>query len=477
MIKSIEIKNFESHEHTILSDFSSGLNLIRGESNCGKTAIVRALKLVAYNEYDPKSLRIGASECEVIVKTDKGMVKVIRGPKTNLWEVTPLGKPTISFDKVGVKIVPEAARILGLNMVKLGDADIPVNIMDQLESHFMLASVGGKDVSGSLRAQVIDEISGLSGIEGVIKAVSLDNHRFGREISENEEKMKEAHKQLHDQEELDKESKILESAELSITTYEQCMIASEDAQSLVENHNTTSKNVKYAEDVLSSIPDFETAKVCLDSSRDLLVKSSKAEEINKTSLATTQKVDQIELRLGSIPDVDQASSLVEDAKQIIQVSSKMETNLKEHQRISERVVVLESNLNSLPKTDEAIVLIENAKQKVQGAGIMQSRLDGYGAISDKTQELIEKMGSYSEEDPLIYLKASQNALETSQRLEGVLSGIRSVQGQIGALEDRLEANGRVLTEAESNRDTILASVKVCPLTLKPVSKQCLEDLR
>ena len=45
MIKKIIMKNFESHENSEI-EFSGGLNLIIGQSNQGKSSIVRALALV-----------------------------------------------------------------------------------------------------------------------------------------------------------------------------------------------------------------------------------------------------------------------------------------------------------------------------------------------------------------------------------------------------------------------------------------------
>lgn len=212
MLKRLEVVNFESHVHTALEDLHPGINLIRGESNSGKTALVRALKLVAYQEFDPKSVRIGETKCEVIVETERGEVKVIRGPKSNLWEVTKKGQAMRPFDKVGKLPVPEAMQVIGLNLIKLGDVEIPVNIMDQLESHFMLKSIGGENASGSIRAQIIDEISGLAGIEGVIKAVGLDIHRNGREITVLEEQMETIRKQLHDAKLLETEASLIDAA-------------------------------------------------------------------------------------------------------------------------------------------------------------------------------------------------------------------------------------------------------------------------
>jgi exonuclease SbcC len=49
MIKSIELKNFQSHKNTKL-DFHPGVNVIVGSSRSGKTAILRALNWNRYNK-------------------------------------------------------------------------------------------------------------------------------------------------------------------------------------------------------------------------------------------------------------------------------------------------------------------------------------------------------------------------------------------------------------------------------------------
>ena len=48
MIKSIELKNIQSHENTRLV-FDKGINVIVGSSNNGKSAILRGLYWVRYN--------------------------------------------------------------------------------------------------------------------------------------------------------------------------------------------------------------------------------------------------------------------------------------------------------------------------------------------------------------------------------------------------------------------------------------------
>ena len=48
MITKIEIKNFQSHKDTMI-DFDKGINSICGESDNGKTAIIRAIRWVIEN--------------------------------------------------------------------------------------------------------------------------------------------------------------------------------------------------------------------------------------------------------------------------------------------------------------------------------------------------------------------------------------------------------------------------------------------
>ena len=208
MIKRIELWNWESHEHTVVRDLDPAFNLIWGDSDAGKSSIVRALKLVAHNQFDPESVRVGASDAEVEVETERGVVHVTRGKK-NIWKVTTKGKPAQIFDKIGKKPLPEAVEVLGLGMVELGDMSMSVNLMDQAEAHFMLAEFDGSNATGSARAQVIDEISGLSGIEGLIKEVSLDCHRFGRSIKDDEDKLEAIEAQMHDADALKREKTTL----------------------------------------------------------------------------------------------------------------------------------------------------------------------------------------------------------------------------------------------------------------------------
>jgi exonuclease SbcC len=69
MITRIEITNFMSHAHTVLEP-ARGLTALIGPNNCGKSAVVAALKILATNENATYVTRHDTKECQVKVVTD-----------------------------------------------------------------------------------------------------------------------------------------------------------------------------------------------------------------------------------------------------------------------------------------------------------------------------------------------------------------------------------------------------------------------
>jgi hypothetical protein len=348
-----------------------------------------------------------------------------------MWEITPTRQSPVVFDKVGKQMVSEAAKVIGLNVVKLGDADISVNIMDQLESHFMLASLGGQDASGSLRAQVIDEISGLSGIEGVIKDVSLDNHRIGREVKETEDKMEENRKQLHDEVALQTEESLLVQTEKLLSdseAYSQSAVAS---KSLLDDTVAVSDSLIQSQSALDQIPDVDRASESLDELERFLVSIQSATELFEEWDVGCSKMRDMDNELNLIPDVDSARACLDASISALDGARAMVSVLSEHSRIKIDAVAIQRRL-----------------QKLKKAG-----------------------------DPSISLRALESACESKKRASELVSESNIVCMKMREVERRLGVQDLSLKKAIKEKDNLMALIKVCPLTLKPVSQQCLEDAK
>ena len=172
MIKRITLKNFESHEDSTI-EFSDGLNLIIGQSNQGKSSIVRALAMVVANRFDRDSVRTGAKYCSVAVETEKGTVTAERGEDTNHWIIeTPQGKK--EYRNIGSSVPSEVLEVLGMGERARGEIKELPNIMFQLEKHYMLSEIDGKKTTANSIARMMDEAIGIGGMEELIKDIATD---------------------------------------------------------------------------------------------------------------------------------------------------------------------------------------------------------------------------------------------------------------------------------------------------------------
>ena len=118
IITSVIIHNFQSHEDTTVN-FKDGLNTIIGESNSGKTSILRAIRWCLDN--DPKGsdfITTGKDDCSVTVIFDDG-TKISRTRTRN---------DSGTYDVIGKTIQPDGTVTQWTQVYKGFANDIPVEI-------------------------------------------------------------------------------------------------------------------------------------------------------------------------------------------------------------------------------------------------------------------------------------------------------------------------------------------------------------
>ncbi|MBC7340107.1 MAG: AAA family ATPase [Firmicutes bacterium] len=175
-IVELELENFQCHAHTRLT-FSPGLNVIVGPSDQGKTALLRALRWVLYNE--PRGsdfVRVGADTCRVTVTFNDGTrITREKGPRTNRYVLEKDGKRDES-QGVGGSVPPQVQAAHGMAPLKLdADTEIPLHLGGQLEGPFLL------EAPGTLRAKAIGQVIGAHIIDAAIRDVLADEDRAARD--------------------------------------------------------------------------------------------------------------------------------------------------------------------------------------------------------------------------------------------------------------------------------------------------------
>jgi DNA repair ATPase RecN len=87
-LKSIELVNFQAHRELLLR-LDSPIVTLRGPTDAGKSAVIRALRWVCLNDLAGDDfVREGAKQTEVtLTLTDGNVIKRIRGGRTNTYEL------------------------------------------------------------------------------------------------------------------------------------------------------------------------------------------------------------------------------------------------------------------------------------------------------------------------------------------------------------------------------------------------------
>lgn len=174
-IKRIEIRNFQSHEHTTLEPAPpGGLTVLVGPSDSGKTAILRALRWLLYNEPSGADFRrVGTSTVEVGIELADGTWVVRRRtPSRNEYVVN--GAVLLGF---GSSVPTEVQAATGVRTLRLGDLELKPNLATQLEGPFL-----GSGVSGPTRAKALGELAGLGILDAASRELAADLHRAKVEL-------------------------------------------------------------------------------------------------------------------------------------------------------------------------------------------------------------------------------------------------------------------------------------------------------
>jgi len=153
MIKSIKIKNFKSHQKTSL-DLSPGINVITGQSDAGKSAILGSIYWVTQNRpLGTAILRHGKDKAAVSIRTDHGKITKIKSDKVNRYIVTLAEsgkKQKHVLDSVGTSVPDTLKKVINVD---------DLNFQRQHDPPFLVS------FSSSEVARILNEAASLDEID------------------------------------------------------------------------------------------------------------------------------------------------------------------------------------------------------------------------------------------------------------------------------------------------------------------------
>jgi len=324
MIQQITIEGFRSYQYAEF-DLHPGMNVLVGESNAGKSNLLRALTWLATNtpSGDEYFSRVVPGRCIVTVETDHGIVTRERTKKFNGYRVR-LGKKSYDF-KDARSIPEEATKVLFLRDVNIQGEygsvfllnESPGNVsrylsdilgFDQLDTAIGRA----KTTASAARARLEEAERDLDGMQRRAKRLAFVDDLSAR-IDALERTRSEIEQKRSERRELRTEADAVAESHRKMTAarvvlevlgpYDDIAVQLDDLSRTVGDRRAL---VRAADDVAAARRSMNVARTVVDATSELDTVEAKVEELaslRKQFVAVREAVDDVERRESEIADL------------------------------------------------------------------------------------------------------------------------------------------------------------------------------
>ncbi|MCY9334067.1 AAA family ATPase [Bacillus spizizenii] len=464
-ISRVQLKGFQSHVDSDIR-LGSGLNVITGPSDSGKTAVLRAVRWVAFNEPAGEAFlnrAVGETEVSITLETGQVITKRRRKGKTSYLLQQNEDDEGSLFEKS--EVPEEVKAILGIRKETFGDFETTLNFAYQLDAPFLISE------TASAGAKVLGKLAGTAAVDMAVKSVNKDTIAARNERSRATQDIEKINGELLKFAGVDEAKEQLELAQYVLDEAERKIERLSELKSLLETYGYQSQALELA-----------------------------IEKLDKLQIipALTEKLDQIEKaqykRVGLLDLNCQLQKAAATAKEADTVLNNL-TGIPAATEILTGVVTSQEKghlLNSLYKEyTKYTLLVNNSVEKLHRIGdltSLNSLLDSVEESLNTQTALTNLAEEYSASRN--ELRMAQESLEMFRDLWGgpvLLSVIEAKNASLNNLKSLASSydKGRsfisisedIVREAEENVSKAQAEINkafeeaggVCPLCENPVT--------
>lgn len=332
-ISKILIENFQIHSKTILN-LDKGLNIFWGESDNGKSSIIRSLKWLICNKPLGEVFRQHKSKKTSVSVKKKG--QLIRRRKSN--KINEYKIDNESPHKALRSSVPEDITS-ALNLSE-------INIQSQNEVHFLVHESPGK------RSRILNEVAGFEVMDKAISQANSEMREVNGKIKWKKEAIKDTQNQLD-----------------SLSWLTRANIELNQIEKFEEELTSTSEKCNQLQSILNQIERLQTEK-------RKLFPDSFSDELGKL-ISYKQKTEELELKKSNL----------------ISFLSKLHSTLESKDAIQEiDITELEKLYISIEKLQNKIFTIDSITQEIidyelEHVSLYEKSLDTDQEIKDELKRL------------------------------------------------------------------------------------------
>ena len=472
-IAQIKINNFQSHENSIIK-LDPGVNVIVGRTDSGKSAVIRALRWVFFNE--PRGtdfIRKGTDAVSVELTYDDGtIVRRIRNKKDNGYEIEVDGQIEYYYG-IGSDVPEEVMKITGVRKVKFSENNDPImiNFQNQHDGAFMLND------SPAQKAKSIGYISNVNILDDAIRRANQNEQqsnqakkRFEEELLTNKDKLKEF-------ENLDTEIanfNLLKSKLENIKELSQKL----DKYNYLNNYiNDVEKSISIGVDYIKK---FDNLDKSLEVATFIIENNNKLKSKNefllkyRNILAEEKDLDNI---ISSLAYIDKYKLIYE----------KLVFTINKHSGKTILLTKLLENIKQIGLSNKIITktsCVENIKYNILNITNLKNKYDLYQEqdkkmkffINEEKYILNEIESSDIENIKNLYVKADK-LKDSSNKLKNLYEQLLDNNKEYSILEEDLNATNLGIEEKVNKYIELISLYKKCPLCGSDIDNKHLENIK
>jgi len=334
MIKKLSLKDFKTHKNTEL-EFSSGINVITGDSGCGKTNILLGLNLVVDNRpLGGNWIRRGQ---------DSGVVEMEVGEGKELCKITrSRGKVENSYtiENNGVKLDPftgfgNSPPIMVSEIINLSD----LNVQKQRDQHFLVYLPPGQI------ATYIRSITKLDEIDQVTKSLSGKIRTEKGLIATQQEELKITNEKLV----------VLGAINLHLLESK-----IEEAKGHIEEVKRLEGKIERINTILNNLRVLEEHQIYIPDNIDQIFSS--VEQFSKTIIEVLGRIDKFKPLIDKIKNIEAHEIVLPENLEIV---STVENTLEQYNNIDKELEILIHLLQDIQEIDSSITKSSNQLKQVE----------------------------------------------------------------------------------------------------------------
>ena len=400
-IEEVEGENFQSHRKLHM-EFANGLNVIRGESNSGKTSIMRLIRWVQSNE--PKGADVisnWATSCWGSIKYSNGYKIKRSRTKTasGEYELTdPSGAVTV-FKGFGSDVPPEILNAHQMPPVFITkDAKRNIAMATQLEQSFLVTESAG------FRAAAIGRLTGVQHVDATMRALSAENKNLSKDSTVKDKIIKTENLKLD-------QFVTLPGEQSMISMFSLLIDSAQETEDLLDYLTTTKRNIDSIDN------DMQTTEFTLDKyigmpvEDDIILAESEYQLIceltrsKENILRLDNSIRLVQKEQESIKELIDAGPMINEAEIALQEAAELYT-------IKNKILAIENEMVNTQKSLAKVDSFLKYKDLLQDGEAVLAELNSIVVLKTKIDEIDNSL-----------MNVGYQMDEIDMRIEGIEAGL------------------------------------------------------